>query len=106
MISASELEERAQREFERHVSYSLDRRDLRELRAIEAALRRIQEGSYGECRECGTDISPARLKALPTAELCVDCAAAAERSARMQDRDEEVTSETVIRRRGLGEEDN
>lgn len=36
---------------------------------------RLAEGRYGLCSACGARIAPARLAALPTAELCVDCAA-------------------------------
>jgi len=45
-----------------------------EVRLIEAALRRIDEGTYGKCLSCGKPISPGRLKALPEADRCVDCA--------------------------------
>lgn len=48
------------------------------LAAIEAALRRIDDGSYGECRECGEPISVARLDARPEARLCIGCESAAE----------------------------
>ena len=41
----------------------------------EAALARIEAGSYGICRRCREPISPARLSVLPTALECVDCAA-------------------------------
>jgi RNA polymerase-binding transcription factor DksA len=43
------------------------------LRLVEAALERIETGSYGVCAECGDPISEKRLRALPWAELCVDC---------------------------------
>ncbi|ETW11550.1 TraR/DksA family transcriptional regulator [Roseivivax marinus] len=46
----------------------------RELRAIDAALVRIENGTYGICQNCGEEISPARLKALPTSALCRTCA--------------------------------
>lgn len=48
-------------------------RDLVEMRAIEAALTRLDEGNYGECIECGTSIPYARLEVQPTAERCVPC---------------------------------
>ncbi len=50
-----------------------------ELRQIDAALKRIEEGSYGECQECGNDIAEGRLKANPAVTLCIKCAAAKER---------------------------
>lgn len=48
--------------------------DLIELRAIDAALARMDKGEYGICLKCGEEISPARLDAVPTAALCVSCA--------------------------------
>ena len=48
-------------------------RDLEELRDIDAALKRIADGSYGQCDECGIEIDPARLKAQPAALRCVEC---------------------------------
>lgn len=48
-------------------------RDTAELREIDAALRRIEEGSYGLCSVCGIAIPLARLRVQPTAERCVDC---------------------------------
>ena len=48
-------------------------RDLEELRAIDAALARIEDGTYGRCEDCGTEIEYARLEAQPTALRCVEC---------------------------------
>lgn len=48
-------------------------RDLSELRALEAALERFADGSYGSCIDCGQDIGLDRLKAEPSALRCIDC---------------------------------
>lgn len=40
---------------------------------IDAALRRIEDKTFGECITCGEDIGAARLKARPVAELCIEC---------------------------------
>jgi len=40
---------------------------------IDAALEKIEEGSFGECMLCGEDIGVKRLKARPVAELCIEC---------------------------------
>ncbi len=45
-----------------------------EMRAIKAALLRIDEGHYGTCLRCGTAISEARLDLLPFTPFCKDCA--------------------------------
>ncbi len=43
------------------------------LHGIDESLRKIREGTYGICEECGEEISQKRLKVLPTATLCVSC---------------------------------
>ena len=54
-------------------------RDVNELRAIDAALARFEEGSYGMCTRCGGDIGEARLRANPAAERCIACQTAYEK---------------------------
>jgi len=44
-----------------------------EIHQIEAALKRISEGTYGTCAKCGEPIDPRRLKALPTAGTRISC---------------------------------
>ena len=44
------------------------------IRIIQAALDRIEAGTYGECENCGEDIGNARLEAIPEATRCVNCA--------------------------------
>jgi DnaK suppressor protein len=70
----SELEERAQEERTARLAARLDDRGKQELWEIDAALRRIAEGTYGVCARCGKRIPLARLEALPAALHCVDCA--------------------------------
>ncbi len=48
------------------------------LRRIDAALKRLDDGEFGYCQECGEDINPKRLEFDPTALLCIDCASRAE----------------------------
>lgn len=45
----------------------------RELERMDAALRRLEDGTYGECEGCGTEIDTGRLKARPFATMCVKC---------------------------------
>jgi len=49
---------------------------------INAALRRIDEGTFGKCRECGDAVSEERLTAIPFTPLCAACAKASEQPAR------------------------
>ncbi len=55
------------------VSVLLSVRDKEKLRAIDGALDKIQDGTYGECEECGDEIGAGRLKAMPLAKFCVSC---------------------------------
>ncbi|MBZ5494896.1 MAG: TraR/DksA C4-type zinc finger protein [Acidobacteriia bacterium] len=56
-----------------HVNIRLLQTDAKLLRAIEAALGRIDDGSYGVCTMCGEDISVVRLKAVPWTSVCIVC---------------------------------
>ena len=53
---------------------ALDEFGRRELASIERALARMESGTYGTCARCEEPIAPARLKALPIADLCIRCA--------------------------------
>jgi DnaK suppressor protein len=55
------------------ISHADVRRDVEEIRDIDAALLRIADGSYGVCSDCGGDIPIERLKAYPTAKRCRPC---------------------------------
>ena len=68
----------AQADAERDLAFALEERESAELVAIDAALKRIADGSYGLCVDCGTPIATARLHANPTAMRCVACQARAE----------------------------
>ena len=59
--------------------YNLDR-EFNQLREARAALRRIQEGSYGTCQECDEDIHSKRLAAVPWAACCIRCQEAVDRN--------------------------
>ncbi len=41
---------------------------------VALALARLEDGSYGTCVQCGTEIADARLEAMPAARFCIDCA--------------------------------
>lgn len=48
------------------------------LAQVDAALGRIENGTYGKCVRCGQEINPKRLEALPYAALCINCQAIVE----------------------------
>jgi DnaK suppressor protein len=55
------------------VLLSAHERDLARLRAIDAALERMEDGSFGTCDRCGQEIGLERLAALPVTTRCVNC---------------------------------
>jgi len=57
--------------------HSLDR-NAALARQLRAAIVRIHDGTYGLCRECEEEIAPKRLKAIPWAQLCIQCQEAAD----------------------------
>ncbi|MDE0382737.1 MAG: TraR/DksA C4-type zinc finger protein [Defluviicoccus sp.] len=87
--SAATAEDRAPVELDQQAVGRLSRLDAIQVRAmaeasetrrqgrlhrIDAALKRIDDGSYGECMECGESIPPRRLEIDPTVAVCVPCA--------------------------------
>lgn len=74
-VVAEEMTELLARE--RDLALRSNARDL--LEQVTAALRRLDEGTYGICADCGGPIAPERLEALPYATLCINCQAARER---------------------------
>ena len=58
----------------REIDYTLGEHSQTVLGEIDAALARIEAGTYGTCTNCGNEISVGRLEAYPWASLCIDCA--------------------------------
>lgn len=65
--------DQANADSEAEVEIRLRRTDGRLLRAIEEALARLRDRTFGACQQCGRQISKARLEAVPWTRLCRDC---------------------------------
>ena len=74
---SQDWEERASEISGDEVLEGLESAALDEIAQIRAALKRIKNGEYGECHNCGKKIGAKRLAALPYAVLCIDCASEA-----------------------------
>lgn len=59
------------------MAQATERQRAAELARIEAALKRIDEGEYGICQECGEEIGDKRLEIDPAVGLCIACASGA-----------------------------
>lgn len=76
-------------ERDRELSLLLTGRDKEKLQAINEALEKLNEGSYGTCEECGEKIGPGRLKVMPLAKFCVSCQSKLEKEVSLQRKAEE-----------------
>lgn len=78
----SEFEENAQKHRIASLVSCLNDRDQKMIQEIDATLKRIDEGTYGQCDRCEDQIGLERIRALPTTTLCIDCATAREKRQR------------------------
>jgi RNA polymerase-binding protein DksA len=60
--------------YDRELDFSLEENSEQVLGEIDRALKRLEDGSYGKCLNCGKDIPAERLEAIPYAEYCIECA--------------------------------
>jgi RNA polymerase-binding protein DksA len=71
---SADLEEQATDLENQDALKAIENSQIHEIHQIQEALKRISEGTYGICSQCGEDIGPKRLEALPTATRCIACA--------------------------------
>ena len=71
--------DQAQTYLNQNLSFGLRERELNKLREVEAALARIEDGSYGICEELEEPISKKRLQKIPWTRLCIEAAEQLER---------------------------
>lgn len=76
---SDDIVDRANNAYSRELLFSLSDGERHTLLRIEEALARIESGSYGICTNCGNEIRPGRLKAMPWARYCIDCQELAEK---------------------------
>lgn len=77
-VSVDHMADHGSDSYEQDQTIGLIERESEAVRAIDQALKRIDDGTYGLCDECETKIKKARLKAMPSARLCLDCQIAEE----------------------------
>lgn len=65
--------DRASAESDRSFTLRLRDRERLLIKKIQAAIQRIEDGTFGICEECGEEISIERLKARPVTKLCINC---------------------------------
>ena len=81
--SIKDLGDQANTAYTREFFFELGNGNRELLRDVVAALRKIEDGSFGACERCGEPISEKRLEALPFARYCIDCQRLVEEEARL-----------------------
>lgn len=76
--SIKDLGDQATTAYTREFLFELGNGDRRLLREVMIALRKLDEGGFGECERCSEPIAEKRLEALPFARYCIDCQRAVE----------------------------
>lgn len=94
----------ASEERNREISFILSGRDREKLKAIEDALQRIEDGTYGICESCEGEITEARLRAMPFTLLCVQCQGEQERREKLERRFDEDRTYRRLGTQDLDEE--
>ena len=64
--------------YDRELSMNIASSEQQMLYEIDDALKRLDDGSYGQCQQCNQPIAMSRLKAVPYASLCIECQRAKE----------------------------
>lgn len=80
-----DIVDRANNAYNRELMFSLSDGERVLLLQIEDAIRRMDEGAYGRCSNCGQTISAQRLEAIPWARYCIDCQEMAEKGMLSED---------------------
>lgn len=69
----------AVRNYSKNVMLAVSENESRQLALIDEALQRVEDKEYGECQNCGKEVNPKRLTAIPWARYCIDCQELVER---------------------------
>jgi DnaK suppressor protein len=77
--SDNHLADIATHTYDRELDSTLEESEGQHLAHVDAALKRIEDGTYGICENCGNPIGAERLEAMPWVTLCIDCKRKAER---------------------------
>ncbi|MEE2753633.1 MAG: TraR/DksA C4-type zinc finger protein [Candidatus Latescibacterota bacterium] len=73
LIYSDHMADMGSASMEREKAFMFASRDGAYLEQLEEAVSRLDDGTYGTCRVCDTDIPKARLEAVPTTKICVSC---------------------------------
>ena len=70
---ARDLADKASSSYAKELMFSMSNADRQLLQAMDDALERMEDGTYGECQNCGEEVGKKRLEAVAWAILCISC---------------------------------
>jgi len=73
MDTAQDIADRASSSYTKEFLFHQSSNERQTLQMVESALSRIREGTFGECINCGNEINPKRLEAVPWTRYCIEC---------------------------------
>jgi DnaK suppressor protein len=77
-LAAADIVDRAVSTYAKELNFSQSENETQLLQLVNGALQRMDDGTYGVCLNCGKEIGPKRLEAVPWTHLCIDCQQQAE----------------------------
>jgi DnaK suppressor protein len=77
-LAAADIVDRAVSTYAKELNFSQSENETQLLQMVNGALQRMDDGTYGVCLNCGKEIGPKRLEAVPWTHLCIDCQQQAE----------------------------
>ncbi|WP_457640994.1 TraR/DksA family transcriptional regulator [Persephonella sp.] len=93
-------------ELSRETIYKLSQAEKETLFLIDIALKKIENGTYGVCEECGATIGEKRLQAIPWVRLCIDCSQNEETIRAFSNRNDDISYYHIIPDTFQEEEEN
>jgi DnaK suppressor protein len=73
IANAQDIADRAANSYTKEFLFHQSNSERQMLQLIEGALSRLREGAFGECVNCGNEINPKRLEAVPWTRYCIAC---------------------------------
>lgn len=77
-LAAADVVDRAVSTYNKELNFSQSENETQLLQMVNGSLQRMNDGTYGECLNCGKEIGFKRLEAVPWTHLCIDCQSKAE----------------------------
>jgi DnaK suppressor protein len=77
-LAAADVVDRAVSTYTKELNFSQSENETQLLQMVDGALQRMDDGTYGQCLNCGKEIGLKRLEAVPWTHLCIDCQSKAE----------------------------